>query len=65
MNRFLLSLAALLLLGIITVQAQAPVNPPGPSAGVPVDGGLTIFLGMGAAYGARKVYQALKAPHED
>lgn len=65
MNRLLLSLAALLLLVTITVQAQAPDPPPGPTDGVPVDGGLTIFLGLGAAYGARKVYRALKSPHED
>jgi len=64
MNRLLLSLAALLLLGMMTVQAQAP-NPPGPTDGVPVDGGLTIFLGLGAAYSARKVYRALKDQHED
>lgn len=65
MNRFLLSLAALLLLGTMTVYAQAPPPPGTVADGVPVDGGLTIFLGLGAAYGARKVYQALKDPHED
>jgi hypothetical protein len=65
MNRFLLSTAALLLLSTMTILAQGAPNPPGPTDGVPVDGGLTIFLGLGAAYGARKVYQALKNPHED
>ncbi len=36
-------------------QSNAPVG-----GGAPIDGGLSIFLLMGAAYGAKKVYQVRK-----
>jgi len=43
-----------------------PVGAPGGSGpigggGAPIDGGLSIFLALGIAYGGRKVYQWKKA----
>ena len=37
-----------------------PLDPGGggdPDAGVPIDGGITLLLAAGAAYGARKIYK--------
>lgn len=52
--------------------SQSPPPPPqgenprtdGNRQGAPIDGGLGILLAMGAAYGGKKVYQAVKAKKE-
>jgi len=55
------------------VMAQpGPPDPPGghgdpgdqPPAGAPVGGGLFILLGLGAAYGGKKVYDIVKKEKE-
>ncbi len=33
---------------------------PGPGGGAPIGGGLFILLGLGAAYGSKKVYSLVK-----
>jgi len=63
-----------------TVEAQAPDGPPPPPGGAgggtnesgnsqgsqaPIGGGLFILLGLGAAYGGRKVYQIKKEGLEE
>ena len=40
-------------------QPGGPVG--GVGGGAPIDGGLSIFLALGAAYGLRKTYQLKKA----
>ncbi len=61
MRKLLLSLT-ILFIGIGVAFSQPPGPPPGPPppVGIPIDGGLSIFLGLGAAYGARKVYKAIR-----
>ena len=64
-------LLSLLLLGSLVVFGQpAGGGPPGGPAGggppcwpppcVPIDGGISIILAIGAAYGAKKAYQEIK-----
>ena len=60
-----------------TVEAQPPPNPPGGSNGstnssgnslggnAPIGGGLFILLGLGAAYGSRKLYNLNKEQPEE
>ncbi len=63
---FLAVLAGLMLITQITY--ADPPTPPGEHgqsgngspAGAPIDGGLSILLAMGGAYGARKLYKARK-----
>ena len=64
---------------MINAYADEPLdNPPPPpggghggggnTQGAPIDGGLSILLALGAAYGARKIYEARKEkdkPDED
>ncbi len=59
------------------VSAQGPPPPPGGSSGgsntsgnqnggnAPIGGGLLILLGLGAAYGGRKLYQIRKETLEE
>ena len=44
---------------------STPVSGGGTPVGAPIDGGLSILLAMGAAYGGKKFYQARKEKHED
>ena len=53
----------------LTLSAQAPPPPPSgghgqgtdqPGGGAPLDGGLTLLIGMGAVWGGRKLYKAFK-----
>jgi len=44
---------------------STPVSGGGTPVGAPIDGGLSILLAMGAAYGGKKLYQARKEKHED
>ena len=39
---------------------NANAGSPGNPVTIPVDGGLTIFLGLGAAYGAKRIYDVVK-----
>ena len=68
-NNILKAIAVLLFVGAsYTVAAQPPPPPNGGSGGTntqsdklggnaPIGGGLFILLGLGAAYGGRKLYQ--------
>ncbi len=57
----------------VNAQVMGPSNPPGgPEAGdqpigggAPVGSGLFILLGMGAAYGSRKLYKLHKEDEEE
>jgi len=70
MKRFLLKSAALCFFLAFSVW-NATGQPPPPGHGededqpAPVGGGLTILLAMGAAYGAKKVYDARKKLRND
>jgi hypothetical protein len=75
-KRGILLFAILLSLFITSVVLADPPNPPPPGGsptgggggtpvGAPIDGGLSILLAMGAAYGGKKLYQARKEKHED
>ena len=74
-KRGILLSAILLSLFITSVVLADPPSPPGPGGspiggggtpvGAPIDGGLSILLAMGAAYGGKKLYQARKEKHED
>ena len=73
-NKILLSLTLLTFLFIgLNVMADPPDPPPMPGqhgettdqgpgtpVGTPIDGGLTIFLVLGAVMGGKKVYSVLK-----
>jgi len=60
-----------------TMEAQGPPPPPGGSTGgtngsgnsqggnAPIGGGLFILLGLGAAYGGRKIYNMRKESLEE
>jgi hypothetical protein len=54
LSRLTMTLAAL----FSAAGVMAQIGPPPPPGGVPVDGGASILLAAGAAYGARKLYQA-------
>lgn len=73
-KRGILLSAILLSLFITSVVLADPPGPPGGNptgggggtpVGAPIDGGLSILLAMGAAYGGKKLYQARKEKHED
>jgi hypothetical protein len=75
-RRGILLSAILLSLFITSVVLADPPGPPSPGGsptgggggtpvGAPIDGGLSILLAMGAAYGGKKLYQARKEKHED
>ena len=59
----------------LTILAQQPPSPPGESSnnsgnklnggGAPIGGGLFILLGLGAAYGSRKLYMMKKDSLEE
>jgi len=52
-NTFSLLLGALLLLGVQAAYAQ--IGPPPPGGGAPVDGGASLLVAAGIAYGAKKL----------
>ena len=70
---FSILLVALFVSLSIVASADPPTPPPNPSSGggdggpvgAPIDGGLSILLAMGVAYGGKKLYQARKEKHED
>jgi hypothetical protein len=62
-------LLTLLTLGVTAVFGQTGAPPGGPAGGgppcwpppcVPIDGGVSFLLAIGAAYGAKKAYQGIK-----
>jgi len=69
---------SILLVAAITISfnsmAQGPPNPPsgsntgensnGSGGGAPIGGGAFILLGLGAAYGGKKIYQLYKEGEE-
>jgi len=69
-----ISLTLGLIIGISAISLAQPPNPPGnhgstgnqaPGGGMaPIGSGLVILLSMGAAYGARKVFNARKRIEE-
>jgi len=73
-----ITLILFLLLGSATINnvladdPTAPPSPPGahgssgnePGNGAPIDGGLSILLVLGAAYGAKKIYAVRKKEKE-
>jgi len=76
-NRFrilAISLTLGLFIGISAISIAQPPNPPGshgsggnqaPGGGMaPIGSGLVVLLGMGAAYGAKKVFNARKKLEE-
>jgi hypothetical protein len=69
-----ISLTVGLLIGISAISIAQPPNPPGghgsegnqaPAGGLaPIGSGLVILLGMGAAYGTKKLFNARKKLEE-
>lgn len=64
-----LLLLGLFLIGTTVISAQTGGPPGGPAGGgppcwpppcVPIDGGISFLLAIGAAYGAKKAYQGIK-----
>jgi len=62
MKRFLLIFVAVTTLMILPffVETAASQPPPPPPQDIPIDGGLSILLIAGAAYGAKRLYSASK-----
>lgn len=73
MIKKILVIAIILILPVF-INAQ-PIPPPSsnglngnqgqPGGGAPIDGGLSIFLLLGAAYGGKKVYSIRKLKQKD
>ena len=55
---------SLFVIAPITILAQ-DFGPTYPNPGIPVDGGLSILLGAGVAYGAKKVFDKQKNDKEN
>jgi len=51
-----------MLLSASLVVAQGPPMGGGGGAGAPIDGGITLLLGAGAAYGIKKLRNGKKGP---
>ncbi|MBN1198772.1 MAG: hypothetical protein JXA23_05435 [Bacteroidales bacterium] len=70
---YLLTFALLFLFSDQQLSAQEPPPPPGGHGldgnqdprGAPIDGGLGILLGLGAAYGGWKIYKSKKKEEAD
>ncbi len=54
-----LFLPVLLLLFVFPQVCLAPPPMPGPPV-IPIDGGISILLAAGAAYGSKKIYDSMK-----
>lgn len=69
-NKYILVISILLLISIVSFAQPAGGGPPGGPAGggppcwpppcLPVDGGISFLLAIGAAYGAKKAFQHIK-----
>ncbi len=55
-----LSFVLFLAVTFLSVAAFAQPVPPSPAASVPVDGGLSLLIAAGAAFGAKKIYENRK-----
>lgn len=51
-HKIILTFSLLFIVGIAVAQSPFPTN----TIGAPIDGGLSLLLAAGAAYGAKKVY---------
>ena len=49
------------ILGVLTLVVTAFAQPGNPGNPVPLDGGISLLIAAGAAYGAKKIYDARKA----
>ncbi len=64
-KKYILTLV-LLTVNALTFAAPPPPPPPGTGPGcwpppcVPIDGGITLLMAAGAAYGAKKIYDSKK-----
>jgi hypothetical protein len=58
-NKIFLSLSIMLIAICLPTLVQAQPDP-GPSPDVPIDGGLSILLAAGVAYGTKKVHDSRK-----
>jgi hypothetical protein len=60
MKRYCISLFLTILLMVVTInlcQAQDPGDPSADDPAAPVDGGISLLLAAGAAYGGRRLYR--------
>ena len=60
MNRFICTLCILMIATLPPVMAQEEelgTEAPDPGSSVPVDGGLSLLLAAGAAYGGRRLHR--------
>ncbi len=55
-----MSLILFFAITFISVAVFAQPVPPSPAASVPVDGGLSLLIAAGAAFGAKKIYETRK-----
>ncbi len=62
-QKIILTLFLFFVLGISL--AQPPEPPPSNAIGAPIDGGLSLLLAAGAAYGAKKVYDFKNKDNQD
>ncbi len=58
MKKDMIRIAAILPVLLLTV---LPAFAQGPPPATPIDGGLTLLLAAGGAYGAKKIYQKKKS----
>lgn len=63
--KFLLFLAAFVLLGTIAFSQVPPGNPRTPRPQIPIDGGISLLAAAGVAYGVKKVYEGRKANNQE
>ena len=60
-NKTLTLIGRISLLFFLLILSSSPLYAPGPPPStIPVDGGLNILIVMGAIYGSRKLYKAIK-----
>ena len=48
-------------LGLLTIVAVAYAQPGNPTNPIPLDGGISLLIAAGAAFGAKKIYDARKS----
>ncbi|MFO0358115.1 MAG: PID-CTERM protein-sorting domain-containing protein [Sphingobacteriaceae bacterium] len=63
-----LLLVTVFFIGLVAVSFAGPPPPPPPNSGppcwpppcIPIDGGITLLMAAGAAFGAKKIYDSRK-----